>query len=137
MELGSVWLPYGILSRTSCIAVSPRSPRTPGVWKAKDCSDGQGKVNTIVNCVIVLNILLQCRQTLLHLLAKLGTENQSVHQGTDWAKLHLKVQCLSEHCFPFTNRGQREAVVGRLDRTNVFDLISVMVALLPLGSTFL
>src|SRR5918992_2082325 len=138
MKLGSGWLPYGTLSRTSCIAVSLRSPRTPQVWAGfKGCSCGQGKVNTDVNCLIVLNILLQRRQTLLHLLAKLRTENQSIHQSPHWAKLHLKVQRLGEHCFSFPNWIQREAVVGRLDRANVFDLISVMMALLPASGTFL
>src|ERR687896_2273006 len=138
MKLGSGWLPYGTLSRTSCIAVSLRSPGTPQVWDGfKGCSGGQGKINTDVNCLIVLNIPLQRRQTLLHLLAKLRAENQSVHQGSDRAKLHLKVQRLGEHGFPFANWVQREAVVGRPDRANVFDLISVMMTLLPASSTFL
>jgi hypothetical protein len=44
---------------------------------------------------------------------------------------------LGEHGFPFTNWVQREAVVGRPDRANVFDLISVMVSLLPAESTIL
>src|ERR671918_1126715 len=138
MKLGSGWLPYGTLSRTSCIAVSLRSPGTPQVWDGfKGCSGGQDKINTDVNCLIVLNILLQRCQTLLHLLAKLRAENQSVHQGPDWAKLHLKVQRLGEHGFPFTNWVQREAVVGRLDRANIFDLISVMMARFPTGGMFL
>jgi hypothetical protein len=87
----------------------------------------------------VLNILLQRRQTLLHPLAKLRAENQSVHQGSGWAELHLKVQCLSQQGFftHFANRSQSEAVIGRLDGANVFDLISVMVALLPASGTFL
>jgi hypothetical protein len=44
---------------------------------------------------------------------------------------------VGEHCFSFANWVQREAVVSRLDRANVFDLISVMVALLPTGGMFL